>query len=88
MKNQVCTCGFLLLYNNVISDLSKKFSNLIVEEEGNKNTVEAPVNILDELFRKTDTSPHLYWLPLSEAEVIIFRPLRSIFICFDFVLFG
>lgn len=29
---------------------------------------EEPI-ILDDLFRKTDTKPSLYWLPLSEEEV-------------------
>ncbi|EDV25565.1 uncharacterized protein TRIADDRAFT_55789 [Trichoplax adhaerens] len=39
------------------------------EDDRNKdNETDAPINVLDELFRKTETSPHIYWLPLSEEE--------------------
>jgi hypothetical protein len=32
-------------------------------------TQEEPVKTLDSLFRKTETKPHIYYLPLSEQEV-------------------
>jgi len=32
-------------------------------------TQEEPVKTLDTLFRKTETKPHIYYLPLSEQEV-------------------
>ena len=41
---------------------------MIAEQELLLQEEEKPV-ILDELFRKTETVPSLYWLPLSEEEV-------------------
>ncbi len=40
----------------------------------NPNTIkkaaeEEPVKTLDSLFRKTETKPHIYYLPLSEVEI-------------------
>lgn len=36
----------------------------VVEEE-------APAKLLDDLFRKTKTTPYIYWLPLTETQVCI-----------------
>ena len=35
----------------------------------NNESEEEPVKTLDSLFRKTETKPHIYYLPLSEVEV-------------------
>jgi apoptotic chromatin condensation inducer in the nucleus len=35
----------------------------------NTQNEEEPVKTLDSLFKKTETKPHLYYLPLSEEEV-------------------
>ena len=32
---------------------------------------------LEDLFRKTETSPHLYWLPLSDESVAAKQQLRA-----------
>ena len=45
-----------------------------VEPEATTPTVKSPpqkeaTKLLDELFRKTKTTPCIYWLPLTEAEV-------------------
>ena len=34
----------------------------------NMQVAEAPPPTLDDLFQKTTTKPHLYWLPLTEAQ--------------------
>ena len=34
---------------------------------------EEPIKTLDILFKKTSTKPHIYYLPLSEEEVIIYK---------------
>ncbi len=34
---------------------------------------EEPIKTLDNLFKKTFTKPHIYYLPLSEEEVIIIK---------------
>lgn len=39
-----------------------------VQQGGQQEEEEEPI-ILDDLFRKTDVKPSLYWLPLSEEEV-------------------
>jgi len=39
----------------------EKFSNEIIPEE--------PIKTLDNLFKKTLTKPHIYYLPLSDEEV-------------------
>jgi hypothetical protein len=36
---------------------------------GNTQDEEEPVKTLDSLFKKTQTKPHIYFLPLSEEEV-------------------
>lgn len=36
-----------------------------------KKEEEAPAKLLDDLFRKTKTTPCIYWLPLSADTVII-----------------
>ena len=33
---------------------------------------EAPAKLLDDLFRKTKTTPYIYWLPLTETQVSFF----------------
>lgn len=38
------------------------------KEEPPRNRSETPVNSLDDLFRKTKTLPHIYWLPLNEEQ--------------------
>lgn len=35
-----------------------------------KKEEEAPAKLLDDLFRKTKTTPCIYWLPLSAETVI------------------
>jgi apoptotic chromatin condensation inducer in the nucleus len=35
----------------------------------NYQTEEEPVKTLDSLFKKTQTKPHIYYLPLSEEEI-------------------
>lgn len=52
------------------------------EVAGGGDGEEEPPIILDDIFRKTDAKPSLYWLPLSEEEVSQaewgrFRPKRS-----------
>ena len=39
------------------------------EVAGGGEGEEEPPIILDDIFRKTDAKPSLYWLPLSEEEV-------------------
>lgn len=34
-----------------------------------KKDTEPPAKLLDDLFRKTKTTPCIYWLPLTEAQV-------------------
>ncbi len=37
--------------------------------EGNEFVNEEPIKTLDSLFKKTETKPHIYYLPLTEEEV-------------------
>ena len=39
---------------------------------------ESPAKMLEDLFRKTKTSPYIYWLPLSEEQVIEKEKQRAI----------
>lgn len=34
---------------------------------------EPPIRLLDDLFRKTKTTPCIYWLPLTPEQVIEFK---------------
>lgn len=43
--------------------------NIKVKESEDLNKIEEPVKTLDNLFKKTETKPHIYYLPLSEEEV-------------------
>ena len=52
--------------SGVINTRRDRSSNNVVNDKSNKKVVS-----LDDLFRKTETKPQLYWLPLSDAEVEI-----------------
>ena len=39
------------------------------EEEEVKPKDEAPAKLLDDLFRKTKATPHVYWLPLTASQI-------------------
>lgn len=53
----------LCLFSKVIEE--KPAAEVEEEEEDQKNAG----NLLDNLFRKTKTTPCLYWLPLSDEQV-------------------
>lgn len=36
-----------------------------------KKEAEPPLRLLDDLFRKTKTTPCIYWLPLTPEQVIL-----------------
>jgi hypothetical protein len=48
--------------------IKAKFSEEAVKE--NKNSLVEQVKTLESLFKKTITKPHIYYLPLTEQEVI------------------
>lgn len=52
--------SFIFLDNNFLA--ARKFK---------KKEEEAPAKLLDDLFRKTKTTPCIYWLPLSAETVSI-----------------
>ena len=54
---------FLCLFSKVVEE--KPAAEVEEEEEDQKNAG----NLLDNLFRKTKTTPCLYWLPLSDEQV-------------------
>ena len=54
---------FLSLFSKVVEE--KPAAEVEEEEEDQKNAG----NLLDNLFRKTKTTPCLYWLPLSDEQV-------------------
>lgn len=45
------------------------YSSLILEVQIPQKVEEKPTRMLDDLFRKTKTTPPLYWMPLSPEEV-------------------
>ena len=54
---------FLCLFSKVVEE--RPAAEVEEEEEDQKNAG----NLLDNLFRKTKTTPCLYWLPLSDEQV-------------------
>jgi hypothetical protein len=50
-----------------LDDVSKNKSNLINGQQVNKSE---NIKSLEELFKKTVTKPHIYYLPLTDIEVI------------------
>ncbi len=50
--------------SNLLKNSKEKVEEVVVEE---------PIKTLDNLFKKTSTKPHIYYLPLSEDEVNSFR---------------
>jgi len=50
-----------------------------VNSEGAELRSGSPVatKMLDDLFRKTTTTPSIYWLPLSDAKVSLRLPYRN-----------
>lgn len=65
---------FLLMSGNPESKCSVLSSNVAEEkpmevEEEEEDDQKNPGNLLDNLFRKTKTTPCLYWLPLSDEQV-------------------
>ena len=58
---------FLSLFSKVVEE--KPAAEVEEEEEDQKNAG----NLLDNLFRKTKTTPCLYWLPLSDEQVRVHK---------------
>ena len=58
---------FLSLFSKVVEE--KPAAEVEEEEEDQKNAG----NLLDNLFRKTKTTPCLYWLPLSDEQVRLYK---------------
>uniref|UniRef100_A0A8D8SB80 Apoptotic chromatin condensation inducer in the nucleus n=1 Tax=Cacopsylla melanoneura TaxID=428564 RepID=A0A8D8SB80_9HEMI len=42
-----------------------------------KRDIEAPAKLLDDLFRKTKTTPCLYWLPLTAEQIAVKEEMRK-----------
>lgn len=61
LKTQIKPNEPITTNTNTDTNTSKTNINNIIEEE--------PVKTLDNLFKKTKTKPHVYYLPLTEEEV-------------------
>lgn len=63
------------VFDHILSSNIPEEKPMEVEEE-EEDDQKNPGNLLDNLFKKTKTTPCLYWLPLSDEQVC--NPLPSL----------
>ena len=68
--NSIDYCSDLMLISLYIAvrNLELFFLSFVVRKQKKKEE-EAPAKLLDDLFRKTKSTPCIYWLPLTAEQV-------------------
>ena len=58
------------MFDWVLNKRLKPFCDFLPETRAKERDEESPAKLLDDLFRKTKATPCIYWLPLTEDQVV------------------